>query len=51
VRRVNVEVDNAHALLLAVNVIHMFVEVVGLVLEMGHWAVHHREVITMNAEI
>jgi hypothetical protein len=30
VRRVNVEVDNARALLLTVNVIQMFVEIVGL---------------------
>jgi len=51
VLRVNVEVDNARALLLDVNVIQMFVGIVGLVVEMALWAVHHREVITMNAEI
>lgn len=40
VPRVNVEVDNAHVLLLGVNVIQMSVETVGLAVGMVHWESH-----------
>lgn len=39
--RVNAEVDNVLALLLDVNVIQMFVEIVGLAVGMVHWGSQH----------
>lgn len=41
VPRVNAEVDNAHALLLDVNVIQMSVETAGLAVGTVHWESHH----------
>ncbi|KAK1278495.1 Histone-lysine N-methyltransferase EZ2 [Acorus gramineus] len=47
VPRVSAEVGNAHALQLTVNVIQMFVEIVGLAAEMVHLVTHHHgEIIT-----
>ena len=39
-QRANVEVGNAHALLLAVNVTLMYVKIIGLIVEMALWEVY-----------